>query len=114
MPNPWTGCLDLLVQIKGYQDGSLTFRRSCAHGVCGSDALMINGHNRLACKVLVQEIGKHVTIEPLRGLPVIKDLAVDMEPFFRKYRRIQPFLINDEPPPYTERLAERRGARPVR
>jgi succinate dehydrogenase / fumarate reductase iron-sulfur subunit len=101
---PMDRVLDLLVQIKGYQDGSLTFRRSCAHGVCGSDALVINGHNRLACKVLVQEIGKHVTIEPLRGLPVIKDLAVDMEPFFRKYRRIQPFLINDEPPPYTERL----------
>ena len=101
---PMDRVLDLLVQIKGYQDGSLTFRRSCAHGVCGSDALVINGHNRLACKVLVQEVGKHVTIEPLRGLPVIKDLAVDMEPFFRKYRRIQPFLINDEPPPYTERL----------
>jgi len=101
---PMDRVLDLLVQIKGYQDGSLTFRRSCAHGVCGSDALVINGHNRLACKVLVQEIGKHVTIEPLRGLPVIKDLAVDMEPFFRTYRRIQPFLINDEPPPYTERL----------
>jgi len=101
---PMDRVLDLLVQIKGYQDGSLTFRRSCAHGVCGSDALVINGHNRLACKVLVQDVGKHVTIEPLRGLPVIKDLAVDMEPFFRKYRRIQPFLINDEPPPYTERL----------
>lgn len=101
---PMDRVLDLLIQIKGYQDGSLTFRRSCAHGVCGSDALVINGHNRLACKVLVKEIGKHVTVEPLRGLPVIKDLAVDMEPFFRKYRRIQPFLINDEPPPYTERL----------
>ena len=96
--------LDLLVQIKGYQDGSLTFRRSCAHGVCGSDAMMINGHNRLACKVLVQEIGKHVTIEPLRGLAVIKDFAVDMEPFFAHFARIQPYLINDEPPPYTERL----------
>ena len=107
---PMDRVLDLLVQIKGYQDGSLTFRRSCAHGVCGSDALMINGHNRLACKVLVQEIGKRVTIEPLRGLPVIKDLAVDMEPFFRKYRSIQPFLINEEPPPYTERLRRQRRA----
>jgi succinate dehydrogenase / fumarate reductase iron-sulfur subunit len=72
--------------------------------VCGSDALVINGRNRLACKELVQDVGKHITVEPLRGLPVIKDLAVDMEPFFRKYRRIQPFLMNDEPPPYTERL----------
>jgi len=101
---PTDRVLDLLVQIKGYQDGSLTFRRSCAHGLCGSDALVINGRNRLACKELVQDVGKHITVEPLRGLPVIKDLAVDMEPFFRKYRRIQPFLINDEPPPYIERL----------
>jgi succinate dehydrogenase / fumarate reductase iron-sulfur subunit len=101
---PTDRVLDLLVQIKGYQDGSLTFRRSCAHGVCGSDALVINGRNRLACKELVQDAGKHIAVEPLRGLPVIKDLAVDMEPFFRKYRSIMPFLINDEPAPYTERL----------
>jgi succinate dehydrogenase / fumarate reductase iron-sulfur subunit len=100
---PTDRVLDLLVQIKGYQDGSLTFRRSCAHGVCGSDALVINGRNRLACKELVQDVGKHITVEPLRGLPVIKDLTVDMEPFFRKYRSILPFLINDEPAPYTER-----------
>lgn len=101
---PTDRVLDLLVQIKGYQDGSLTFRRSCAHGVCGSDALVINGRNRLACKELVQDVGKHIVIEPLRGLPVIKDLAVDMEPFFRKYRSIKPFLMNDDPPPYNERL----------
>lgn len=101
---PMDRVLDLLVQIKGYQDGSLTFRRSCAHGICGSDALVINGRNRLACKVLVKDVGKSVVIEPLRGLPVIKDLAVDMEPFFRKYRSIKPFLMNDDPPPYAERL----------
>jgi succinate dehydrogenase / fumarate reductase iron-sulfur subunit len=101
---PTDRVLDVLVQIKGYQDGSLTFRRSCAHGICGSDALVINGYNRLACKILVQDVGKSIVIEPLRGLPVIKDLAVDMEPFFRKYRSIHPFLMNDEPPPYPERL----------
>ncbi len=101
---PTDRVLDVLVQIKGYQDGSLTFRRSCAHGICGSDALLINGRNRLACKILVQDVGKNIVIEPLRGLPVIKDLAVDMEPFFANYRKIQPFLINDEPAPYAERL----------
>jgi succinate dehydrogenase / fumarate reductase, iron-sulfur subunit len=101
---PTDRVLDLLVQIKSYQDGSLTFRRSCAHGVCGSDAMVINGRNRLACKELVQDVGKNIEIEALRGLPVIKDLVVDMEPFFRQYRSILPFLINDEPAPYTERL----------
>ena len=101
---PTDRVLDLLVEIKGYQDGTLTFRRSCAHGVCGSDAMVINGRNRLACKELVQDVGKHVTIEPLRGLPVIKDLAVDMEPFFAHFRAIRPYLINDDPPPFAERL----------
>jgi succinate dehydrogenase / fumarate reductase iron-sulfur subunit len=101
---PTDRVLDLLIQIKGYQDGSLTFRRSCAHGVCGSDAMVINGRNRLACKELVQDVGKHVTIEPLRGLAVIKDLAVDMEPFFEHFRAIRPYLINDEAPPHAERL----------
>ncbi len=102
--DPSDRIIDVLVQIKGYHDGSLTFRRSCAHGICGSDAVVINGHNRLACKVLVKELGKNIVIEPLRGLPVIKDLTVDMAPFFAKYRKIQPFLMNDDPPPYTERL----------
>jgi len=101
---PWDRVVDALVAIKEYQDGTLTFRRSCAHGICGSDAMVINGRNRLACKVLIKDVGKHIVIEPLRGLPVIKDLAVDMEPFFAKYRSILPFLINDEEPPYTERL----------
>jgi succinate dehydrogenase / fumarate reductase iron-sulfur subunit len=101
---PTDRVLDLLVQIKGYQDGSLTFRRSCAHGVCGSDAMVINGRNRLACKELVKDVGKHVTIEPLRGLPVIKDLTVDMEPFFAHFRAVRPFLINEDPPPHSERL----------
>ncbi len=101
---PWDRVVDVLVSIKEDQDGTLTFRRSCAHGICGSDAMVINGRNCLACKVLVKDLGKRIVVEPIRGLPVIKDLTVDMEPFFRHYRSIKPFLINDEPPPYTERL----------
>jgi succinate dehydrogenase / fumarate reductase iron-sulfur subunit len=101
---PWDRVLDALEAIKDYQDGSLTFRRSCAHGICGSDAMLINGRNRLACKVLIKDIGQRIVVEPLRGLPVIKDLAVDMEPFFASYRAIMPYLINDDPPPHAERL----------
>ena len=96
--------LDALHQIKWTQDGSLTFRRSCAHGICGSDAMLINGVNRLACKVLIKDLKQPITVEPLRGLKVEKDLIVDMEPFFAAYRRVLPFLINDEPEPERERL----------
>lgn len=95
--------LELLHRVKWEQDGTLTFRRSCAHGVCGSDGMRINGMNRLACKVLVNALGSgdHVTIqiEPLLGLTVIKDLVVDMEPFFEHYRSVMPYFINDEPVP---------------
>ncbi len=97
---PTDRVLDLLEKIKGYQDGTLSFRRSCAHGVCGSDAMRINGRNRLACKVLVQDLGTdQITVEPILGLPVVKDLIVDMEPFFENYRQVMPYLINDEPLP---------------
>ncbi len=92
--------LDLLEKVKGYQDGTLSFRRSCAHGICGSDAMRINGRNRLACKVLVKDLNaKEITVEPLLGLRVIKDLIVDMEPFFAHYRSVMPFFVNDDPPP---------------
>jgi succinate dehydrogenase / fumarate reductase iron-sulfur subunit len=101
--DPMDRVLDLLHWVKWNVDGSLTFRRSCAHGICGSDAMLINGTNRLACKVLVRELGDQITVEPLRGLPVSKDLLVDMEPFFASYREMLPFLINDDPPPDTER-----------
>jgi succinate dehydrogenase / fumarate reductase iron-sulfur subunit len=102
---PTDRVLDLLEKIKGYQDGSLAFRRSCAHGICGSDAMRINGVNRLACKTLVKDVGKGtITVEPLLGLPLIKDLIVDMEPFFEHYESVMPYLINDEPPPLKERL----------
>lgn len=95
--------LDALHAAKWYQDGSLTFRRSCAHGVCGSDAMVINGSNALACGKLIAEVGTDLTLEPIRGLPVIKDLVVDMEPFFAQYRAVLPYLINNDDPGYTER-----------
>jgi succinate dehydrogenase iron-sulfur subunit len=95
--------LDLLEKVKGYQDGTLSFRRSCAHGVCGSDAMRINGFNRLACKTLVRDTGTKITVQPILGLPVIKDLIVDMEPFFDHFKEVKPWLINDDPEPEKER-----------
>jgi succinate dehydrogenase / fumarate reductase iron-sulfur subunit len=100
---PGDRLLDALHQVKWYQDGTLAFRRSCAHGVCGSDAMTVNNVNRLACKLLMKELGSRVTVEPLRGFPIIKDLVVDMEPFFDKYRSIKPYFINYDPPPPVER-----------
>ena len=94
---PTDRLLDALHQVKWYQDGTLAFRRSCAHGVCGSDAMTVNNVNRLACKVLMNELGSKVSVEPLRGFPVVKDLVVDMEPFFEKYRSIKPYLITYDP-----------------
>ncbi len=97
--------LDGLNEIKWTQDGTLTYRRSCAHGVCGSDAMRINGRNRLACKVLIKDVGgSNITIEPMLGFTIIKDLVVDLEPFFEKYRSIAPYLINETKPGETERL----------
>jgi len=90
---PTDRVLNLLIQIKGEIDGTLTFRRSCAHGVCGSDAMRINGLNRLACKTLVKDMPSEITIEPIKGLPLEKDLVVNMEPFFEAYHSIKPFLI---------------------
>src|SRR5579863_2423576 len=72
--NPLDRFLDVLNRIKWEQDGTLTYRRSCAHGVCGSDAMRINGHNRLACKVLVADLGTRISVEPMLGYPVIRDL----------------------------------------
>jgi succinate dehydrogenase / fumarate reductase iron-sulfur subunit len=98
--------LDALHQVKWYHDGTLAFRRSCAHGICGSDALTVNSVNRLACKVLMQELGTKVTVEPLRGFSIVKDLVVDMEPFFEKYRSIKPYFINYDPNPPVERYQD--------
>ena len=99
--------LDALHKIKWEQDGSLTFRRSCAHGICGSDAMRINGRNRLACKTLIKDldITKAIYVEAIKGLPLEKDLIVDMEPFFAAYREVKPFLIaNSKPEKGKERL----------
>jgi succinate dehydrogenase / fumarate reductase iron-sulfur subunit len=90
---PMDRVLDVLTRAKELFDGSITFRRSCAHGVCGSDALLINGRNRLACKLRVEQLGKTITVAPLPGLPIVKDLVVDMDGFFEKYRSVQPYLV---------------------
>ena len=97
--------LDALHKIKWEIDGSLSFRRSCAHGICGSDAMRINGRNRLACKTLLKDLdlSKPITVEPIKGLPCEKDHIVDMEPFFQAYREIMPFLVNDTHEPERER-----------
>ena len=101
---PTDRVLDLLEYVKNYIDGTLSFRRSCAHGVCGSDAVRINGVNKLACKVLVQDLNaKKITVQPILGLPVIKDLIVDMEPFMEHFRSVIPYFVNDESPPSKER-----------
>jgi succinate dehydrogenase iron-sulfur subunit len=101
---PMDRVLDLLHKVKYEQDGTLTFRRSCAHGVCGSDAMLINGRNRLACKIRVDQLGgKKITVAPLPGLPVIKDLVVDMDGFFEKFKSVQPFLQANDAAPDRER-----------
>jgi succinate dehydrogenase / fumarate reductase iron-sulfur subunit len=93
--------LDVLHEIKWKLDGTLTFRRSCAHGVCGSDGIRVNGKNRLACSILLKDLNykKTIIIEPLPAMPIIKDLVVDMTSFFQKYEVIKPYLITKTPPP---------------
>ncbi|MFI8350419.1 succinate dehydrogenase iron-sulfur subunit [Streptomyces sp. NPDC085596] len=105
--DPKERVLDGLNKIKWDLDGTLTFRRSCAHGICGSDAMRINGKNRLACKTLIKDINpeKPITVEPIKGLTALKDLVVDMDPFFQAYRDVMPFLVtNDTNEPTRERL----------
>jgi succinate dehydrogenase / fumarate reductase, iron-sulfur subunit len=101
--NPTDTVLDVLHRVKWEIDGTLALRRSCAHGVCGSDAMRINGANALACKTLVSRLGSDdsakIQVEPILGLAVIKDLIVDMEPFMAHYRSVLPYFINDSPPP---------------
>ena len=95
--------LDALVHLKSV-DETLSFRRSCREGVCGSDAMNINGKNGLACTTNLKEISEAVELRPLPGLPVIRDLIVDMSQFFKQYNSIKPYLVNDETPPEKERL----------
>jgi succinate dehydrogenase / fumarate reductase, iron-sulfur subunit len=97
--------LDALVKLKA-KDDSIAFRRSCREGVCGSDAMNINGRNGLACLTDLNSFpaGKPIVLRPLPGLPVIRDLIVDMTQFFKQYHSIKPYLINNDPPPERERL----------
>ncbi|MDY7116941.1 succinate dehydrogenase iron-sulfur subunit [Halomonas sp. SSL-5] len=97
--------LDVLHMMKE-QDNGLAFRRSCREGVCGSDGMNMNGKNGLACITPLSEVvkGNKLTLRPLPGLPVIRDLVVDMGLFYQQYERIQPYLQNDEPAPAIERL----------
>ncbi|WP_297528419.1 succinate dehydrogenase iron-sulfur subunit [Thiohalobacter sp.] len=95
--------LDALLALKA-MDESLSFRRSCQEGVCGSDAMNINGRNGLACVTALNTLAEPVTLRPLPGMPVIRDLIVDMEPFYRQYREARPYLINNDPEPEVERL----------
>ncbi|KWT64446.1 MULTISPECIES: succinate dehydrogenase iron-sulfur subunit [unclassified Variovorax] len=95
--------LDALIKLKAI-DPSLSFRRSCREGICGSDAMNINGKNGLACLTNMRSLPQTVVLKPLPGLPVIRDLIVDMTQFFAQYHSIKPYLINDDPPPDRERL----------
>jgi len=100
--------LDALMTVKSNIDGTLAFRKSCAHGICGSDAMVINGVERLACKTLIRDVAAQdnavIRIEPLACLPLQRDLLVDFDPFFESYRSVKPFLINEEPVFAGERL----------
>jgi len=97
--------LDLLQLLKE-KDTTLAYRRSCREGVCGSDGMNMNGKNGLACITPLSEVVKNdkLVLRPLPGLPVIRDLVIDMTQFYRQYEKIKPFLINDTPPPAIERL----------
>ncbi len=96
--------LHAVEHLKESVDPTLGFRRSCREGVCGSDGMNINGRNGLACVTKLADLPDHITLQPLPGLPVIKDLIVDMEGFFSHYKSVQPYLQNDMPEPQSERL----------
>lgn len=96
--------LDALLVIKNKMDETLTLRRSCREGVCGSDGMNINGKNRLACTTHLSSLQEPIVLRPLPGLPVIRDLIVDMTQFYQQYEKAKPYLQNDEPAPATERL----------
>ena len=102
--HPCNMLLDALIVIKDKQDETLTFRRSCREGVCGSDGMNVNGKNKLACTTPLSELKEPVVIRPLPGLPIIRDLVVDMEQFYAQYEKAKPFLQNDGPTPAKEYL----------
>ena len=95
--------LDALIKLKA-QDPTLAFRRSCREGICGSDGMNINGKNGLACLTNMRTLKDPIVLKPLPGLPVIRDLIVDMTQFFKQYHSIRPYLVNPDPPPERERL----------
>ena len=95
--------LDALMKLKA-MDPTISFRRSCREGVCGSDAMNINGKNGLACLTNLKTLKGDIVLKPLPGLPVVRDLIVDMTQFFKQYNSIKPYLINDNVPPDKERL----------
>ena len=105
---PTDRVLDALMQVKNFIDGTLTFRKSCAHGVCGSDGMIINGQERLACKTLVKDVadsdGAVVKVEPMKHLPRLRDLMVQQDEFFARWRKVKPFLINEETVEERERV----------
>lgn len=96
--------LDALLRIKATQDETLTFRHSCGEGVCGSDGMNINGTNGLACITPLKHLRQPVEVRPLPGLPIIRDLVVDMGQFYQQYRAVRPYLIVHDPEPEVERL----------
>jgi len=96
--------LDALLVIKAEQDDTLAFRRSCGEGVCGSDGMNINGKNRLACITPIRSLAEPIVLRPFPGMPVIRDLVVDMTQFYTQYEKAQPYLQNEQPPPSKERL----------
>ena len=96
--------LDALVHIKSEYDDSLSLRRSCREGVCGSDGVNVNGKNGLACIMPLAKLKEPICVRPLPGLPVIRDLVVDLSQFYAQYRSVKPYLTNDTPPPDKERL----------
>ncbi len=95
--------LDVLVRLKK-MDETLSFRRSCREGICGSDGMNINGKNGLSCLINMNTLPQKITLRPLPGLPVVRDLVVDMNQFYEQYEKVHPYLINDQPAPPTERL----------
>lgn len=109
--DPKDRVLDVMMEIKDQDDGTIAFRKSCGHGVCGSDAMMINGINRLACQTLIQDLkGSRIRIEPLKGMKVLRDLIVDMDPFLASLQKVTPYFIPKTTAPVREQkqsIAER-------
>ncbi len=95
--------LDALLALKDTQDSTLAFRRSCQEGVCGSDGMNINGKNGLACITPLSSLSEPIVLKPFPGMPVIRDLIVDMDQFMNQYKKAQPFLVNVSVPPVKER-----------